>query len=490
LSFHAQAQKAAEATECASAQGAFWEMHDALFESQETWSGSESAEQAFVDMAGELGLDKDQFEACLTGGEFTDEVQSSLMEGQAAGVTGTPAFFVNGSLLSGAQPFSAFQQQIDYYLAGGVAPTFEVPADSFRSMGDADAPVVVTEFSDYGCPACGQVEQVVIPDLIEQYVDTGKVRFVYRQFPLESLHPNAPTASRAAYCAGQQGSYWEMHNALFANKDQWNGADDPIALFVQYASDLGLDSTALTACIASDEAKVFVQSDMLAGQELGVNATPYFFVEDLPIRGSLPIEQLGQVIDYVAAGGPPPNILPQATGDWRVQGNPVSGSARAITIAFLNYGDPESANHVLEVWPQLKETYVDPGQLIYVVHPLFEETGSPAAEAATAALCAGRQDSFLAMHTLLFENQEAWTTATDVDSTLVEYAGSLGLDEALFESCLVSDEARLEAQSGNVLAALYGVPGAPVFLFNNGQGEQGSITFEEFQTIIESIAGQ
>ena len=87
------------------------------------------------------------------------------------------------------------------------------------------------------------------------------------------------------------------------------------------------------------------------------------------------------------------------------------------------------------------------------------------------------------------EKQQEWMTVADVPATLAGYAGSLGLDIDLFESCLASDDARLEAESGNVVAALYGVPGAPVFLFNNGQGEQGSITFEQFQTIIESISG-
>jgi protein-disulfide isomerase len=120
---------------------------------------------------------------------------------------------------------------------------------------------------------------------------------------------------------------------------------------------------------------------------------------------------------------------------------------------------------------------------------MFEVASSPAAEAATAAVCAGRQESFLAMHTRLFESQAEWTVANDVPATLAGYADDLGLDAAQFESCLASDEARLEAQSGNVVAALYGVPGTPVFLFNNGQGEQGSISFEQFQAIIESISG-
>jgi len=140
---------AAEAAECAGEQDQYWEMHDLVFESQEQWSGNQDAGKTFEEMAGTLGLDEDQFAACIAEGKYADRVNSDLQEGIAEGVTGTPAFRINGSELSGAQPFAAFQQQIEFYLAGGEPPSLEVDADSYRSIGSADAPVVITEFSDY-----------------------------------------------------------------------------------------------------------------------------------------------------------------------------------------------------------------------------------------------------------------------------------------------------------------------------------------------------
>jgi protein-disulfide isomerase len=124
-------------------------MHDALFDSQEQWSGSASAGETFKELAGNLELDQAQFDTCLEAGTYADKVSADLREGIAAGVTGTPGFRINGMPLSGAQPFEAFQQQIEYFQAGGEPPTLEVAADSFRSLGSADAPVVITEFSDF-----------------------------------------------------------------------------------------------------------------------------------------------------------------------------------------------------------------------------------------------------------------------------------------------------------------------------------------------------
>jgi len=148
-SIHPQAARAAEAAECAGEQGAYWEMHDAIFEGQGQWSGANNPDKLFVGMAEGLGLDADQFETCLDEGRYADTVTRDYQEGVSQGVTGTPAFFVNGTPMSGAQPFEAFQQQIEFYLAGGETPSLEVDADSYRSMGRADAPVVITEFSDY-----------------------------------------------------------------------------------------------------------------------------------------------------------------------------------------------------------------------------------------------------------------------------------------------------------------------------------------------------
>lgn len=149
LNFHTEAQKAAEAAECAGEQGQYWEMHEALFEGQQRWSGQPDAEAIFKELATELELDQGQFDSCLDGGKYGDQILQDLQEGSAEGVSSTPTFLINGGLFSGAQPFEAFQQQIDYYLAGGEPPSLEVAADSFRSLGQADAGVVITEFSDY-----------------------------------------------------------------------------------------------------------------------------------------------------------------------------------------------------------------------------------------------------------------------------------------------------------------------------------------------------
>jgi protein-disulfide isomerase len=485
FSIHPQAQKAAEAAECAGEQAKFWEMHDALFENQGQWSGQQDAQDTFKELAGDLGVDQAQFDACLDEGVHADKIAADYQDGVAAGVSGTPAFRINGIALSGAQPFTAFQEQIEYLLAGGEPPTFEVAADSYRSMGRADAPVVVTEFSDYQCPACGSVEQQVIPDLIEQYVDTGKVRFVYREFPLDSLHPNARQAAEAAACAGQQGEYWAMHEKLFATQSEWGASDvDPATYFKDFAEELGLDTGAFNQCLDSGETAVDVQADILAGESLGVNATPYFFINDLSIRGGLPIESLGQIIDYVAAGGTQPEIVPQGD-DWHVRGD--MQTASAVTVAFVDFSSPESAQHAREVLPSLAEQYIDSGQMIYVLHPWSSGAGSLGAQAATVAECAGEQGKYWEMHDTLFEEQDAWNSADDATSLFADYAEAMGLDAEEFQKCLDSDWAALRVQAGNVVAALYGVPGAPVFLFNNGQGLQGSPSLEEFQAIIDSI---
>jgi protein-disulfide isomerase len=124
-------------------------MHEILFGRQNEWSGNEAAVTVFKQFAGELELDQARFDDCLDGDQYASKIQSDIDAGSAAGMSGTPAFFINGGFLSGAQPFATFEQQIGYYLAGGKPPTLEVAADSPSSKGEADAPVVVTEFSDF-----------------------------------------------------------------------------------------------------------------------------------------------------------------------------------------------------------------------------------------------------------------------------------------------------------------------------------------------------
>ena len=323
----------------------------------------------------------------------------------------------------------------------------------------------------------------MIPDLIEQYVDTGKIRFVYREFPLTSIHPTAQKASEAALCAGELGSYWEMNELLFATTDEWGQAEDPTELLKEYAEELGVDAKAFAECLESGRAAVQVQGDFMAGQTLGVDATPYFFVNDLPVRGGLPIESLGQVIDFVAAGGELPEVIPVGD-DYHVFGD--GQAATSVAIVFVDYSSAESAKHAREALPVLAEEHIDNGTLIYVVHPWAGEAGSAGAQAAIAAECAGEQGKYREVHDLLFDEQETWIEAEEPNSLFVEYADSLELDASEFETCLDSEPALLRVQAGTVLASLNNLPSIPFFVFNNGQGWLSSQSADEFKDMLES----
>ena len=323
----------------------------------------------------------------------------------------------------------------------------------------------------------------MIPDFIEQYVDTGKVRYVYREFPLTNLHPAAQQASEAAVCAGEQGSYWEMNETLFATTDEWSQAADPTESFKGYAEDLGLDTKAFAECLDSGQASAQVLGDQMAGQELGVNATPYFFVNDLPIRGGLPIEMLGQVIDFVAAGGEIPEVIPVGD-DYHVFGD--GQTATSVAVVFVDYSSPDSAKHAREEFPVLEKERISTGEMIYVVHPWAESADSPGAMAAVAAECAGEQGKYQQAYSLLLDEQDAWIDAQDPNALFSEYAASLDLDVQEFETCLDSQDAWLRVQAGTIVAMLNSLPGVPFYVFNNGQGWLSAQTADEFKTILDS----
>ena len=323
----------------------------------------------------------------------------------------------------------------------------------------------------------------MIPDFIEQYVDTGKVRYVYREFPLVSIHPAAQKASEAAVCAGDQDGFWDMNELLFATTDEWSQAEDPAEVFKGYAEDLGLDVEAFTECLDSGQANGRVLGDQLAGQELGVDATPYFFVNDLPVRGGLSLDMLGQVIDFAAAGGELPEVIPVGE-DYHVFGSDLT--ATSVAVVFVDYASPESAKHANNEFPVLEKERIDTGEMLYVVHPWTESADSPGARAAIAAECAGEQGQYRQAYSSLLAEQDTWLAAEDPDALFIGYAEDWGLDAGEFESCLDSEEAWLRVQAGTILAVLNNLPGVPFFVFNNGQGWLSAQTADEFKTILDS----
>ena len=140
------------------------------------------------------------------------------------------------------------------------------------SEGASAAPVVVLEFSDFQCPYCGQFARRTLPALRAKYVAAGKVRLVFEHFPLEAIHPLALGSAVLAECARRQGTFWTVHDALFANQPGLGGlVADPGTAFA-------LDGPALSACLGSGQATADVREDAAAAKRLGVTGTPAFFI--------------------------------------------------------------------------------------------------------------------------------------------------------------------------------------------------------------------
>lgn len=140
-------------------------------------------------------------------------------------------------------------------------------------LGEETAPVTLIEFSDYQCPFCRRHATTVMPQLTKNYIDTGKLRFVMREYPIANLHPRAEAAAVAVLCAGDQGQYWGMHDALFANQKANKDED-----FKSMAESLGLDTAAFDTCLASDKFDPQIKADLAEGQKLGISGTPSFVV--------------------------------------------------------------------------------------------------------------------------------------------------------------------------------------------------------------------
>lgn len=149
------------------------------------------------------------------------------------------------------------------------------------AMGQDAAPVKVLVFSDYQCPGCGHFATNIFPELKREFIDTGKVQFMYYDFPLGPPgHPHSFVASRAARCAGDQGKFWELHDYLLANQNSWSySRTPPIEQFVQYGQQLGVDRAALETCINSDEHAEVVTANYQLGQQLGVGSTPTVIID-------------------------------------------------------------------------------------------------------------------------------------------------------------------------------------------------------------------
>lgn len=171
------------------------------------------------------------------------------------------------------------------------ANTAAVSADDDPSIGPENASVTIIEFSDFQCPFCTKAEPV-ISQILENY--KGKVRFVYRDFPL-SFHQYAQKAAEASECADEQGKFWKYHDTLFEKQSEWSS--EGVAKLKEYAADLGLNAEQFNKCLDSGKYASEVQKDFTDGQEAGVSGTPAFFINGKALVGAQPFEAFQQIIE-------------------------------------------------------------------------------------------------------------------------------------------------------------------------------------------------
>jgi protein-disulfide isomerase len=308
LDFHSHAMVAALVAKSAQEQGKFWEFHDKLFQ------------QKGLDMprlAGygrEVGLDMTKVAEDLEALRFGSSVQRDLRQGRRLGVTGTPAYFINGRYLSGAKPIAVLRKMIDTELElaekwqqDGVAPgqiyahatangyrevqyqkarkglkpdvIYPVPIEGAPQRGPADAPVTIVEFGDFECGFCARGHET-LEKLRRRYGD--RVRVVFRHYPLD-FHRNAVSAARASMAAHAEGKFWEFHDRLYAMQAQFDEES-----LMAIARDLKLNLKKFKANMHSDQFDRQIYGDQQLGHTLGVRGTPAYFVNGRAVDGAVP----------------------------------------------------------------------------------------------------------------------------------------------------------------------------------------------------------
>ena len=168
-----------------------------------------------------------------------------------------------------------------------------------RAMGSPTAPITVYEMSDFQCPFCRRHALETWPAIEREYVATGKVRWVFLNYPLTSLHPNAAAAAQFAMCAADAGKFWPVHDLLYRHQDTWAPLKDPAPYLMTLADSVGIPRDRMVACLQSPKARQEVEADAAGAARAGATSTPSFYIEGGMIAGAYPVGVFRQVLDSI-----------------------------------------------------------------------------------------------------------------------------------------------------------------------------------------------
>jgi protein-disulfide isomerase len=540
LPMHPDAPYAAKASIAAARQGKFWQMHDKLFEANNSRQQDALKQDKVDQMARDIGLDMERYQREVNAPETAQVIRDDQAQAAKLGANGTPHFFINGARVSGAMPFESFKVVIDAQLkranaalASGVQrkdlyeflvkdgqsgppapPPQAAPQPQARNVDPGDGPatgakkpkVTIVEWSDFQCPFCARVEPT-LQQILSSYKDD--VRIVWRNEPL-SFHPNAMPAAKAAMAAFRQGNdkFWKMHALMFANQPQLSEAK-----YEEWAKQIGVDVDRWKQEKESAEIAALIAKDNSYGQQLGADGTPSFFVNGKFISGAMPYETFKSVIDeqikkaddllkkgvkqeklyqalveenVKAAGGSAQAQagVPAAEQKFDVQaGNAPAKGPKNAPVTIVEFSDFQCpyCGRAQPALKQIMDQYAGKVRLVWKNQPLsFHPNAMPAAEAAMAAYEQGGSDKFWKMHDKFFENQTALSPAY-----YEQVARDIGLDVTRWKAAVESRSSVGAIQADMSAGNAVGANGTPTF-FINGKRLVGALPFESFKTIIDA----
>jgi protein-disulfide isomerase len=537
LAFHPNAKPAAEA-----AMGvfqllgadAFWAFHDRAFQNQSALS-----EASYEDWAAQVGVSAAILRAGMDEHRWRAKVEEDVAVASHLGATGTPTAFVNGILVSGAQPLDEWTVIIDaelskasdlaalgtpserLYLARALAnfvakpPTpppaenkedtttvYKIPVERSPVRGKANALVTIVEFADFQCPYCKRVEPT-----IEQVRSTygPDVRIVWKDEPLPFHRRAEPAMELAREARAEQGDagFWRAHDALFESQPRLD--DEHLDAI---ATKLGLDLARVHRAIEKHTYKARANEDIDLADDMQANSTPHFFINGRRLVGAVPLEKLKAIIDeelvharrLLAEGTPPAGLYERITRDGKGR-PPLATMALALSPHAPSRGNPAAPVVIQEVADfqcpfckraedTLKELEAEYGRKVRLVWrnlPLPTHPDAPlAAEAALEAYAQQGSAGFWRMHDLLFANQSHDKPDGLKRPALDGYATELGLDMGRFAAALDQRSHQAEVDGDAQAATDAGVTGTPGFIIN-GYYLSGNQSLPKFQRVIDEV---
>ena len=535
LDFHNKARPAAEASVAVwSLKGndGFWSYASEAY--QQLPGGSGGTPQGVL---ANLKLDAGSIQRLVGSGKPAKKVDADIELAGDVGVTGTPASFVNGVLLTGARPKDDFIKAIDEQLAAAAelkkngtparqlslaltkknfvqpskrpAPSraaaapnpddegvWKVPVDRSPALGPANALVTLVLFSEFQCPFCKRIGPT-IEALRTKYGNDLRVVFKHSPLPFHNRAKPAAELAIEAYSRLGAAGFWKAHDKLFENQTALEDSDLEL-----YAKDLGLSPALTIQAVRADKHDKVIQADLDLADDVMVRGTPHSFINGRRLTGAQPVEKFEEIIDeeithakaLVAKGIPQSRVYAEIIKDGKTapppekkvvaaptKDNPSRGGKYAkVTIqVFVDFQCPY-CSRVQETLDELQKAYGNRLRIVFRHKPLpFHKDAPLAHQAAAEAFKQGGNTAFWKMHDRIFANQSALDR-----STLVGYASEIGLDVAAF-SAAIDGSAHQQAIDDDVAVSTKAdINGTPSFSIN-GYFLSGAQPLKRFRKVVD-----